>query len=508
MRSKKAFLNIITKLIYQMVALVTGLITPRLILGAFGSTYNGASSSIAQFLSMISLLTMGIAGATRTELYKTLAANDIEGTSRIVKATEKSFKRIGYALIAYTAVLVFVMPLILKDEIPLIDIVLLVLIAAVSSFGHYYFGQAYYLLLQADQREYLSTVVLIFVNILHMLIAVILIPLGASVIVVKFANALLSLSYPMFMYYYVRKKYKLITKIDASPKLLKQRGAAMFHSIANIVHDNTSVLILTFFTNAATVSVYAIYTSIVKNLKQLMQNFTTGLEGAFGNIWAKGDRELFRARFGTYEFLSFSFSSVVFTCTGLLLLPFMAIYTRGITDANYLILSFAVLITVSEGVFCIRQPYVTIVQAAGKYRETKIGAMVEAGINLVLALVLVHFIGINGVVIATLVANLFRTFQYAIFASYRLLERSIFAFLGKIVWHAGNTAVIALLYRAISPMLPIDSWFMWVVNGAVCFCIATAVTVLSAFAFYRKEMKNAWAFAGQALKKRKKKAIK
>ena len=149
MRTKKALLNIVTKIIYQLVAMITGLITPRLILQAFGSTYNGAASSIAQFLGMISLLTMGIAGATRVELYQTLSKNDVDGTSRIVRATEKSFQRVGYSLVAYTLILLFVMPLILGDEIPLIDVILLVLIAAGSSFGHYYFGQTYFLLLQA-----------------------------------------------------------------------------------------------------------------------------------------------------------------------------------------------------------------------------------------------------------------------------------------------------------------------------------------------------------------------
>ncbi|MBE6568569.1 MAG: sugar isomerase, partial [Ruminococcaceae bacterium] len=271
---------------------------------------------------------------------------------------------------------------------------------------------------------------------------------------------------------------------------------------------NTSVVILTLFTNAATVSVYAIYISIVKNLKQLMQNFTTGLEGAFGNIWAKGDKNLFRTRFGTYEFLSFSFSSIVFTCTGLLLLPFMEIYTRGIHDANYLILSFAVLITVSEGVFCIRQPYVTIVQAAGKYKETKIGAMIEAGINLLLAILLVNLIGLNGVIIATLVANLFRTFQYAIFSSKHILERSLLSFLLKILWHVGNTSLTVFLYKLFEGMLPINGWLDWVIHGFICFTIAATVTLSSAAIFYRGELKHAWAFAMRALKKRKKKTAK
>ena len=64
MRTKKAFRNMVAATVYQVVAIICGLITPRLVLANFGSTYNGVVNSATQFLSMIHILTLGITGAT------------------------------------------------------------------------------------------------------------------------------------------------------------------------------------------------------------------------------------------------------------------------------------------------------------------------------------------------------------------------------------------------------------------------------------------------------------
>ena len=41
MRTRKAFYNVTITMTYQMISIICGLITPRLILRTFGSTYNG-----------------------------------------------------------------------------------------------------------------------------------------------------------------------------------------------------------------------------------------------------------------------------------------------------------------------------------------------------------------------------------------------------------------------------------------------------------------------------------
>lgn len=504
MRSKKALLNIIVKFLSQMVTLICGLITPRLILQAFGSTYNGAISSITQFLSMISILTIGLAGATRVELYKTLANDDVLGTSRIIKATDKYLHKVGYAFIGYTILLSLIYPFTITGELPWLDSFLLVIILAIATFAQYFFGLSYSTLLQADQREYIYTLFQIVANILNTIIAVIMIYAGANIFMVKLMSSSLFAATPFFMHWYVRKNYRLVSDCEADKIALNQRSSVMFHSIANIVHDNTDILLLTLFTDAKTISVYTVYYLIVRNVKQIMQNFVTGLEAAFGNMWVKKEYDAFRKNFSTYEFLIFSFSSVVFTCVGLLLTSFISLYTKGITDTNYIRPAFAVLVTVAEGIFCIRQPYITIVQAAGKYKETRNGAVMEAIINLAISLFLINIIGLEGVIVGTLVANIFRTLQYSIFSSKHLLNRKILYSIGRCAWHILNTILIVVVYSPISRVFVVDSWGKWILSGIICFTIAVIVTAISGWIMYHEDFKQALVVSKRIISRKRK----
>ena len=142
----------------------------------------------------------------------------------------------------------------------------------------------------------------------------------------------------------------------------------------------------------------------------------------------------------------------------------------------------------AEGIFCIRQPYITIVQAAGKYRETRNGAMFEAIINLGVSLILVQIVGLNGVIIGTLVANVFRTMQYAYFSSKQLLNRSIFKFVKKVLWHIGNSAGSVLIYFSILGMISVTNWTEWILHGMATFIITLSVTTLSGLVLFRKEL--------------------
>lgn len=86
---------------YEIVAMVCGLILPRFILSAFGSSYNGMISSIAQFLDYISVLTLGISGSTRIAIYKANASNDPYKVSAILKATEQYMRKVASIFILY-----------------------------------------------------------------------------------------------------------------------------------------------------------------------------------------------------------------------------------------------------------------------------------------------------------------------------------------------------------------------------------------------------------------------
>ena len=56
-----------------------------------------------------------------------------------------------------------------------------------------------------------------------------------------------------------------------------------------------------------------------------------------GNMYAKGEKENLIETFSFYEWALHTGTVFLFTCTGILIMPFIEVYTKGIEDANYIV---------------------------------------------------------------------------------------------------------------------------------------------------------------------------
>ncbi len=484
-RGQKALMNTAVLGIYQLTHFICGLILPRFFLLHFGSEYTGISSSITQMLSFITILQFGIAGSTRFALYKTLANNDVRGTSGIVNATQSYMRKIAFCLLGYIVVSSVIYPYIAETTIPPFDVFLLVLIIGVSSFSRYFFGITYQILLTADQRLYIYNGLATISTIVNTVVAVILMKAGYNIHMVKLGSALIHVLTPILLALYVRKTYNIDKKVPQDKASLKSRWDVMWHSIANIVHNNTDLIVLTVLTNVKYVSVYTVHYLVVNGLFQIFSVFTNSLEAAFGNMFAKGENKTAYKSLEQYEFFIGGFVSVVFSCALFLIVPFVQLYTAGVKDVNYTVPAFAAVAVIAQMVMCVRQPYLTIVRAAGHYKQTRNGAIVEAVMNIVISVVLVYFFGIIGVVVGTLVANLFRTLQFATYLRKNIINRPLRKVLFMMGWITLNTVIVCVLAQFILKWIVINSWFSWILAGAAGFGIALVVTVVSALVFYR-----------------------
>ena len=193
MRTKKLILNSILSLLYEIVAVICGLILPRLILQAFGTDVNGLVNSISQFLSVISFLDLGVAAVVQSALYKPLADRDSDGISKIVASGGKFFRRIAYILLGYVAVLIAVYPYFIGGDFDFSYTALLILSISISSFAQYYFGVVDRLLLTADQRGYIQYNAQTITLILNTIACIVLISLGGSIQLVKLTTSLIFL---------------------------------------------------------------------------------------------------------------------------------------------------------------------------------------------------------------------------------------------------------------------------------------------------------------------------
>ena len=485
-------MNTVVSLLLQLVTAVCGFIVPRLIIGTYGSDVNGLISSITQFLSYITLFEAGVGGVVRAALYKPLADNDLPKLSGIVSATERFFRKIAYIFIVYMAAVACVYPLIVNKSFGWAYTSSLVVIIGISTFVQYYFGLTYMVFLQADQKRYITSTIQIITIILNTLSVLLFVKCGASIHVLKIGTAIVYILRPLAINFYVKKKYGITRKAEPDNTAISQRWDGLGHHIAYFVNLNTDVVILTIFSkiteafSIAEVSVYTVYYGVVNGVYSIASALSTGMEAALGNMLAKGEKENLREKFGLYEFLSYGVATFFFTCTAILIVPFISVYTKGITDADYIRPAFGYLLVAAYAAFAIRLPYNSLTLAAGHYKQTRNGAFVEAGINVVVSSVLVYFLGIIGVAIGTLAAMIFRTVQYAWYLSKNILVRSFWIF-WKRIGVSLICAAISLLAAGIIPHITVSSYFTWAIYGAQTAVVTLAVTLGVNFLFCRKE---------------------
>ena len=486
-------MNTIASLLLQYVTVICGFIVPRIIIGTYGSEVNGLASSITQFLGYITLFESGVAGVVRAALYKPLADNDIGKISGIVKATENFFRKIALIFVGYMLVLSGLFPVLVNNSFDWLFTAALVAIIGLSTFAQYYFGMTYTVLTQADQRRYVTATLQIFTIIFNAVLVVVFAKLGASVHVLKLGTAAVYILRPIILNMYVRRKYKLDKNAVPDTQAIKQRWDGLGHHIAYFVNLNADVVILTLFSkissafSIAEVSVYTVYHAVVYGIVSITSSVSSGMEAGFGNMIARNEKENLNKKFGLYEFISYTIITVMFTCAGILILPFVRVYTNGISDVNYIRPAFAYIIVLAYAAYAIRSPYNILTLAAGHYRQTRNGAFAEAAINVGVSVIGVYFFGIVGVAFGTLCAMTFRTVQYAWYLSKNILERKLTVFVKRVVTALMASALSVLTVNLLFDFA-VDSYFRWLILAIETAVTTVIITLLISFVFSKKEL--------------------
>ena len=486
MRGRKALYNTLFAIIQEVVSVLCAFILPRLILESFGSTYNGLTQSITQFLGMAVLLRAGIGGATRAALYKPLSEENINGISAIMNATAIHLRKISVIIGSCIVGFACIYPFFVLGEFNWLFTFTLFLIIGFSTFAETMFGISGLILLQADQKLYIYSIISIISIILNTAISALLINLGCSIHIVKMGSAFAFCLKPLLINIYIHHYYRIDKSITPDYSAIKQRWDAFFHQLANFVMSNTDIVVLTVFVPMKEVSVYSVYNLISTGIRRLVMNFTNGMEAGFGNMIASRETETVKKNFEMVQTMIFFIASIVYITSALLILEFVGVYTKGINDSNYIRPLFAYVLVASQFFLCIRQPYQLIVQAAGHYRQTRNGAILEPIINIIVSVVAVWWFGLVGVVCGTLAATIFRTIQYGVYVSKNLVEGCHLSLLKNLFISIIDIAVVIIIYQFI-PLESTSSYFEWVIHAIIAMAITSACTVGFMVVFQRTQ---------------------
>lgn len=490
MRSKKALYNIVSGIVLQVVIIVSGFIIPKTIIDSFGSDTNGLVSSITQFLAYITLLESGFGPVIKATLYRPIARKDSKTICSILKTSEKFFRTIALVFLGYIVILCIVYPQIVTTNFEWSFTASLIAIIGISTFAEYFFGMTYTLFLQAKQTKYIISTIKIVTYILSTASVVVLAKTGASIHIIKLISGTIFVIRPLILNLYVKKKFKININEGSNNYSLDKKWDGLAQHLAYVIHTKTDITLLTIFTTLSEVSVYSIYSLVVNGIKAIISIISGSIDATFGDIIAKNEKKNLNIKYSMFESLYNTISTIAFTSTIVLITPFISVYMKGVSDADYIRPLFGILLVISEYIWAIRQPYNVIVLAAGHFRETKKGAWLECITNIVVSILLVGKLGIVGVAIGTIVAMTIRTIELIYHANKYILERPMRNSAKKILIIIVETS-IAIIVSQLMPFKENTNYLNWGINAIMVGLATTAITLGLNLIFLKEDLKNA-----------------
>lgn len=373
MRTRNSIYNIVFSLIHKVSTILFGFIVAKLILITYGSAINGMLASIRQFISYLTLLEMGIAGASIYALYKPLSENDDAQISKILVEAKRYYFKSGIAFTVGCVILSIIYPFIVSNStIKHTTIFLIFLILSVSTAMDFFAFAKYRVIFTADQKEYIISICNIIYLITYSILTILVIKANLSIIIMQLTIVIAYFIRSGILFFFYRKIYgkRFDLTVKSDKRLVTQKSAAMIHEISWLVLSSMPMVVMTFFYSFNQISVYSVYNMIVSNIVIIISIFNSAFTAGFGELLSKQQYNRFSELYHQFEFMYFSISGFLLLCTLQLIQPFVDIYTQGITDVSYnnkTLVIFMILLGISNS---FRVPSSIIIGITGSYKQT------------------------------------------------------------------------------------------------------------------------------------------
>ena len=412
-RTKNSILNLMTGIGGQLLITICIFVVRTVFIQTLGKSYLGINGYFSDILSMLSLTELGFDTAINFKLYKPLAEHDDKRVRVLMKFYKTAYRFVGITILCLGLILVPLLPFIIKDyswltekgiNAPLVFI--LFLLQTVCSYLFFAYRSA---IMKANQKKYILDiayyVVTIVTNASQILILIIfrdfIYYTIAAVVFTLIRNVINAIIAEHYFPEFFKKEEDKLSKNEVKD-LFKDCGALFIYKINGTVLKATDNIVLGAFVGIITVGLYSNYLLIYTTIKSFIRQLYTAVKASTGNLFATEGMETKYRFFETMNYLTiilYGTAAVgVSVCANELL-------TVWIGDSYVIPQPFSILIGIEVFTDGLKQNLEQIRTVTGVFKQAWKRPILSAIINLTASVVLVQFIGIYGVIVGTIMAD-------------------------------------------------------------------------------------------------------
>lgn len=408
-RIQNVKINAIYNLLSNVVTMLLSFVTRTLFIYTLGVKYLGLNGLFTSILGVLSLADLGISTAITYSLYQPLSDDNQNKIGQIIALFGKMYKIIGIIIFALGICLVpFLKYLVNFPEGININYYVIYLLFLINSVSTYLFFSYKNTVLYANQQSYLTVKYEIFYSIITMI--------SQIIVLLIFENYYIYLLIPIFITvfknYRVSKiaekffpiiKTKKFDPLDSNDKkeIIKNVYSISMIKISGIIYSSSDNLVISTFINTSIVGYYSNYIMILNIIKSLVGSIFNSMVASVGNLNASESAEYKYLTFKRLNFINFVIYGFCFICLNQLLNPFITVWI----GEKYIFKNITVLLICLTFLIPGMNNIINIYKdGCGLFWETRFRTLLTAIVNITISIILVKKLGINGVLLGTILA--------------------------------------------------------------------------------------------------------
>ena len=427
----------------------------------------GIMKLFSQLLQYLNVVEMGIGSASAFALYKPLAERNYKQVSIILSTIKNTYNKIAILLLCLGILVTPTLPFFMKiksfDKI-IYFYWILYLLNTVST----YLFIKYVILFTANQEFIYVRFIQSMSKITYQILQIFLIIKYHSFILFIILLIADNLTQYILFKKYFKKSYSFVfsTK-EKYIGLNKDIRNLFWHKIGILVVFNTDLILISKLVSIEVVGIYASYQIIIHMIKTIISIVINVFRPKIGRYIAVNSKEKVYELFKNIN-ITFLLIGIIFSfCSYILINSFVSLWI----GKEYILPNFTVLlICINIFIDCFRGILDTFKDGNGFFDDIQC-PIYESLINLIFSIILGIKLGLDGIIIGTIISNITIILIYKpILVFKRCFDRNIKNYI-KIYGNYLILIIISLLacnfiLRFIS-LKAVNSWINWIINGVI-----------------------------------------
>lgn len=409
-KTQNSFRNMFWGIINKVLVMFWPFLIRYLMIHKMGIEYLGLSSLFSSILQMMSLAELGFGSAMVYAMYKPIAENNFREINALLGLYKRVYRWIGLIILVIGVTLIPFLPYLVNGSYPDdINIYILYLVYLFNTVCSYWLFAYKTSLFTAYHRIDITSKITGIVNMLMYIIQCFVLLFVQNYYVYTIAIPLATVVSNIITDFWARRMFPELNGSGSVDKetvseIRKRVIALLGHKLGAVVTNSTDNLVISAFLGLSILAIYNNYYQIMTSLIGLFAIVNNSLLAGLGNSIVT---DSVKKNFQILKGITFGNVWAVGWCSICLLCLFQPFIEAWVGKDYLFSLETVVLLAIYFYAWKFKDMLAVYKDAAGMWWNDRWKPIVYCLVNIVVSIILVKNIGIDGVIIGTIVSQLF-----------------------------------------------------------------------------------------------------